>query len=119
MDQAAADGGPALICDTDAFATPVWERRYLGPEHARLDPATLGRGHVYLLTHHDGVPFVQDGTRDGAHLRARMTDEFLAQLVAHAKPFAVLTGTLARRLALAERITNQAVEQRLRIASPI
>jgi nicotinamide riboside kinase len=26
-EQAAATGGPALICDTDAFATPIWERR--------------------------------------------------------------------------------------------
>lgn len=118
-EQAAGVGGPALICDTDAFATPIWERRYLGPGRCRLDPATLGRGDVYLLTHHEGVPFVQDGTRDGAHLRAQMTDEFLAHLVAHDKPFAVLTGTLDQRLALAERITDQTVRRRLAITPPI
>lgn len=118
-EQAAAVGGPALICDTDAFATPIWERRYLGTECARLDPTSLGRGDVYLLTHHEGVPFVQDGTRDGAHLRAQMTDDLLAHLVAHDRPFTVLTGSLAQRIELAERITDQAVQGRLTFTQPI
>ena len=118
-EKAAAVGGPALICDTDAFATPIWERRYLGAERARLDPSSLGRGDVYLLTHHEGVPFVQDGTRDGSHLRSQMTDDLLAHMVAHNKPFTVLTGTLAQRIALAERITDQAVQRRLTFTQPI
>ena len=117
--QAAALGGPALICDTDAFATPILARRYLGSERACLDPGSLGRGDVYLLTHHRDVPFVQDGTRDGAHRREQMTDDFLAHLVTHDKPFAVLTGTFEERLALAERITDQAVRERLRFTPPI
>ena len=29
-DAAARAGGPLLICDTDAFATAIWEERYLG-----------------------------------------------------------------------------------------
>lgn len=117
-DQATAAGGPALICDTDAFATPVWERRYLGSA-ARLDPAELGCADVYLVTHHDGVPFAQDGMRDGEHLRATMTGQFVRQLVTHERPFTVLTGSLEDRLRLAERITDQTVAHRLSFSDPI
>jgi NadR type nicotinamide-nucleotide adenylyltransferase len=115
---ALAEGGPVLVCDTDAFATPVWERRYLG-DAARLDASTLGEGDVYLLTHHEGVPFVQDGTRDGEHLRAWMTDGFASALVGHGKPWAVLTGSLGERLTLAERITDELVQRRLSFSDPI
>lgn len=41
---AAAAGGPVLVCDTDAFATPIWERRYLGDENATLDPSGWAGG---------------------------------------------------------------------------
>ncbi len=116
---AAAAGGPVLVCDTDAFATPIWERRYLGAAHARLDATDLGRGDVYLLTHHDGVPFTQDGTRDGAHLRTEMTRQFARALIAHGKPFAVLTGTLDQRVTLAERITEQTMRRKLSFEEPI
>ena len=118
-DAAAAAGGPALVCDTDAFATHVWERRYLGEERARLHPARLGRGHVYLLTHHEGVPFVQDGTRDGEHVREAMTGQFARALARHGRPWAVLTGSLEERVALALRITDQLVARRLRFVPPI
>lgn len=117
-EEGAALGGPALVCDTDAFATPVWERRYLGPS-ARLQPSELGCGDVYLVTHHEGVPFVQDGMRDGEHLRSAMTEEFVRQLIAHQRPFSVLTGTLEQRIRLAERITDQTVARRLAFADPI
>jgi HTH-type transcriptional repressor of NAD biosynthesis genes len=36
-EKAAAGGSPILICDTDAFATSIWERRYLA-EDARPVP---------------------------------------------------------------------------------
>ena len=118
-EEAAASGGPVLVCDTDALATTVWERRYLGASRARLDPSTLGRGDVYLVTHHEGVPFVQDGTRDGAHIREAMTQEFTELLVEQQRPLAVLTGSLDDRLRLSLRITDQAVEQRLAFKTPI
>ena len=117
-DEAAGVGGPALICDTDAFATPVWERRYLGTA-AALDPSELGRADVYLVTHHEGVPFLQDGARDGEHLRAAMTAAFVEQLIAHRRPFSVLTGTLEQRIGLAERITDTTVARRLAFSDPI
>jgi NadR type nicotinamide-nucleotide adenylyltransferase len=117
-DAAAALGGPVLVCDTDAFATPVWERRYLG-QRASLDAGVLGRGDVYLLTHHEGVPFVQDGTRDGEHIRERMTDDFAAALVEHGKPWVMLTGSLEERLALAERVVDDVSRRKFQLAPPI
>lgn len=115
---AMADGGPVLVCDTDAFATPVWERRYLG-DSAVLDPSGLGEGDVYLLTDHVGVPFEQDGTRDGEHVREAMTAAFADALVAHRKPWAMLTGSLDERLGLAERVADQVVLRRLALTDPI
>ena len=68
-ERAARTGSPVLICDTDAFATSVWERRYLG-SRARTGqqwsvPSGLPRRDVYLLTDHIGVPWCDDGLREG------------------------------------------------------
>ena len=116
--EAAGSGGPILVCDTDAFATPVWERRYLGDE-ARLDAARLGVGDVYLLTHHDGVPFVQDGLRDGEHLRSTMTQEFASALITYQRPWALLTGSVDERVSLAMRIADQMMQRKLSFIPPI
>jgi HTH-type transcriptional repressor of NAD biosynthesis genes len=96
-DAAARTGAPILIGDTDALATTVWEQRYLastsGEVRAAVRPPDL-----YLLTSHDGVPFVQDGLRDGEHLRAWMTGRFREVLDASAVPWLELTGSHAARL---------------------
>jgi len=116
---AASAGGPVLVCDTDAFVTPIWERRYVGRDRAVLDPAALGSGHVYLVTDHRGVAFVQDGMRDGEHIRAAMTGEIIDELISAQRPWAMLTGPLAERVDLAERIVDQTLARRLRMEPPI
>jgi len=74
--QAAAQtcGSPrVVVCDTDALAVALWQRRYLGttPEHlvarAAARPPVL-----YVLTSPAEVPFEQDGWRDGEHIRLEM-----------------------------------------------
>jgi NadR type nicotinamide-nucleotide adenylyltransferase len=80
-----ADGAtPLVVCDTDAWATTVWERRYLGSTSTATVRAaqTLDVPLVVFLTSHDGVPFVDDGLRDGEHLRADMTGWFRDELAA-------------------------------------
>ena len=52
--------------------------------------------HLYLLTHHDDVPFAQDGLRDGEHLRAWMTARFADRLTAGARRWRWLRGDRAR-----------------------
>lgn len=39
-----------------------------------------------------GVPFEDDGLRDGEHLRSGMTGRFRAELTCHGLPHVVLTG---------------------------
>lgn len=96
-DQAARRGGPVLVCDTDSFATGIWHERYLGAADPVVD--ALGRHHpLYLLTHHDGVPFEQDGIRDGESIRAWMTERFVEALAASGRRTVVLRGPLEQRI---------------------
>jgi HTH-type transcriptional repressor of NAD biosynthesis genes len=96
-DRAARAGSPILFGDTDALATTIWEERYLGTGSAavrdRVRPPDL-----YLLTDHDGVPFVDDGLRDGEAIRAWMTGRFREVLAAQDAPWRVLTGSYPARL---------------------
>ena len=99
-DHLAAIGGPVLVCDTDAFATGIWHERYVGHRDDAVD--ALARHHdLYLLTHDDGAPFVQDGIRDGEHLRSWMTERFVTELAATGRRFVVLTGSWDERRATA------------------
>jgi nicotinamide riboside kinase len=96
-DQLAAEGGPVLVCDTDAYVTGMWHERYLHDRSRSVDAE--GRHHpLYLVTHHDGVPFHQDGIRDGEHLRAWMTERFIDDLTRTGRTFVVLTGTVEQRV---------------------
>jgi NadR type nicotinamide-nucleotide adenylyltransferase len=114
--QAANDGSPLLVCDTDAFATSVWERRYLGGRARGLQPwATTGlpRHDVYLLTSHEGVPWHDDGLREGdLEVRASMTGWFAQAMTAAGHSWVLLTGSVAERLALAVRVTDAVLARR-------
>ncbi|MFG1777425.1 AAA family ATPase [Micromonospora sp. NPDC049048] len=96
-DAAARACGPLLFCDTDARATAVWEERYLGSTSDRVRAAAR-RPALYLLTDHVGVPFDDDGLRDGEHLRAWMTGRFRAELAGCGVPVVELSGPHRRRL---------------------
>jgi NadR type nicotinamide-nucleotide adenylyltransferase len=100
--EAARRADRILICDTDAFATSVWFRRYMGNRSPEVDAiaAAHRRPDLYLLTDVD-TPFVQDGTRDGESIREWMHGVFLEELTAQSRPFRILTGTLQERYALA------------------
>ncbi|PYC67638.1 transcriptional regulator [Streptomyces tateyamensis] len=101
--RAAAAGGPVLVCDTDALATTVWQERYCGrttPEVAALAAGGPPRA-LYLLTSDLGVPFDDDGLRDGEHLRAWMTSRFREVLAKADLPWRELTGDRSSRLAAA------------------
>ena len=92
-------GGPAMICDTDALATAVWEERYTGVTTPAVEQLALqSLGDLYLVTHHADVPFEADSIRDGEHLRAWMTGRFIERLEQLALPFVVLRGSPDTRL---------------------
>ncbi len=90
-DAAAREGGPVLVCDTDAFATGIWHERYVGAPSPAVD--AHGRSaDLYLLTHPDDVPFGQDGLRDGEAVRRWMTDRFVERLDATGRRWEWLRG---------------------------
>lgn len=120
----AAGGSPLLLCDTDALATSVWERRYLGT--AARDgqpwsrPPLLPRRDVYLLTDHHDVPWHDDGLREGdLAVRAAMTDWFADTLTAAGQSWVLLTGTVEQRVALSVRTLDQLLRHRSRFARPL
>ena len=95
-------GAPVLLCDTDAFATGIWHERYRGAPADAVDALGVAAPyHLYLLTHHDDVPFAQDGLRDGEHVRAWMTARFAERLTADARRWQWLRGDRATREAAA------------------
>lgn len=90
-----------LICDTDAFATELWHRRYLGFDAPQIrDIASSRRADLYILTG-DEIPFVQDGTRDGEHIRHTMQSWFAYELASRGYPHMIVQGDHDTRLARA------------------
>lgn len=82
-----------LFLDTDAFATAVWHQRYM--EQASPAVTTIAEQNkpdLYLVTSPD-IPFEQDGTRDGEHIREWMHQEFLRRLADWRVPFEVVSGS--------------------------
>jgi len=90
-----------LICDTNAFATGTWHERYRGSRNENVD--SIGRRDrvdLYLLTAPD-VDFVQDGFRDGEHIRHWMHNRFQEQLAEGVTPWRLIEGPYPERLATA------------------
>ncbi len=83
---AAERGERILVCDNDVLAVAVWHLRYLDVEAPTL-AARAVPPRLYVLTPPDGVPFVQDGLRDGEHLRDAMTDWFRSALADQPAPW--------------------------------
>jgi HTH-type transcriptional regulator, transcriptional repressor of NAD biosynthesis genes len=109
-DVAAAAGSPVLVCDTDAFATGVWYERYLGSRHPGVEAiADRCRHDLYLLTDHIGVPFEQDGLRDGEHLRPWMTRRFIERMDESGRRWIALRGSRAERFAQAMTAVDRLV----------
>ena len=97
-DAAARTGGPLLICDTDALATSIWHERYLGTRSATVRRLAAGRRYALYVLTGDDIPFVQDGTRDGEHLRGAMTDRFRQELSQRPEPWIEVRGDRGARL---------------------
>ncbi|WP_042376161.1 AAA family ATPase [Streptacidiphilus melanogenes] len=101
--RAARDGGPVLVCDTDALATTVWQERYLGatsPTVRAFAQAVPPRA-LYLLTSPEGVAFHDDGLRDGEDIRPWMHERFRAVLAEQGVLWLELRGDREGRLSRA------------------
>lgn len=100
-DELAHSANRVVIADTDAFATSVWHERYMGSRSAAVDALALDAPHdLYILTG-DEIPFVQDGLRDGEHIRHWMHGRFVERLEQTGKRYIMVRGTKEERLAQA------------------
>ncbi|WP_194815858.1 AAA family ATPase [Nocardia sp. XZ_19_385] len=119
-DSAARHGAPVLICDTDSFASGIWHERYLGGRNAEVERiAARTRRDLYLLTDDAGVPFEDDGLRDGEHLRPWMTRRFREELARTGKRFRIMRGDRAARLATAVAAVDELLAEGWQFADPL
>jgi HTH-type transcriptional repressor of NAD biosynthesis genes len=89
---------PLLICDTDVLATTLWHERYVGaPPAGLLARAAAHPPALYVLTG-DEIPFVQDGLRDGEHIRHAMQQRFRDVLAGQPVPWLEVTGSVPDRV---------------------
>lgn len=121
LEQAAAEAAPLVIADTDALATTLWERYYLGDgSYGSYDAqAHLPRRDLYLLTDHNGVDFEDDGWREGEHRRPEMTEWFKEALTEEGHSWILATGSHDRRMATATAVIDAMLAQQHTFTSPV
>lgn len=108
-DRLAEASNGILICDTDAFATGLWHKRYMGERSKEVEALSSDRNYdLYILTG-DEIPFVQDGIRDGEHIRHSMHREFIERLREEKKNFIIVTGSKEERLRTAVKAISSVV----------
>jgi HTH-type transcriptional repressor of NAD biosynthesis genes len=84
-----------LICDNDAFALTIWCERYLNKYHDEIYNIYKNAEYlnneekIYILTK-PNVPFIQDGYRDGEHIRDWMFNRFQSELNKHNMKFYII-----------------------------
>ena len=110
---------PLLICDTDVLATSIWHERYVGSRSLSVEAMAKQRQpELYILTG-DEIPFVQDGLRDGEHLRRWMTGRFREVLAGQSVPWVEVTGSREQRLALASAAVGELLDAGWALADPL
>lgn len=119
--QAARRGSPVLVCDTDALATCIWHERYMGETSQAVEKiaAAMPPRALYLLTSDEGVPFEDDGLRDGEHLRGWMTERFRCLLAGQSVPWIELRGTPEARCTAALSAVDAHLENAWQFALPL
>ena len=110
-DHAARTANKVLVCDTNAFATGLWHERYMGSRSADVDAiGARDKADLYLLTEPD-FPFVQDGLRDGEHVRDWMHGRFVEELSKLPTPVLPLRGSLDSRIGQAGKAIEQLIRE--------
>jgi HTH-type transcriptional regulator, transcriptional repressor of NAD biosynthesis genes len=102
--EAARRANKILFCDTDAFATAIWHRRYLGERSIEVEKIATNHRvpDLYFLTDVN-TPFEQDGTRDGEAIREWMHETFVQELTTQNRRFIFIDGSPNERFEKAKR----------------
>ncbi len=94
----AARSDGIIVCDTNAVATELWQKRYMGKTtQVMKELATHDKADLYIITG-DEIPFVQDGIRDGEHIRHKMHEWFVRHIRKQSAPSIIVRGTQEERL---------------------
>jgi NadR type nicotinamide-nucleotide adenylyltransferase len=87
-----------IISDTDAFATYIWHRRYVGLDSREVEEIADSHSYsLYFLTEPD-FGFIQDGTRESENLRATMHQWFIDILKQKNKSYYIIRGSHESRM---------------------
>ena len=106
-DEAARHCNKLLFCDTDVLATSVWHERYVGVASAELRALAASRHYaLHVLTDCD-IGFIQDGLRDGEHVREWMTARFREELAATGRRWLLVGGTHENRMSAVTRMLDE------------
>lgn len=106
LQQAAIDGTPLVLCDTDLLSHVTYCHHYTGGCDAGIE--ALARDRVadhYLLLDID-VPWIADGVRDRGDRREELHEAFLATLHRFAAPFTLISGSWQERYARAAAVAT-------------
>lgn len=107
----AARSNGVIVCDTNAVATQLWQRRYLGYITPKMRSiAANDKADLYIITG-DEIPFVQDGIRDGEHIRHQMHQWFVEHISGCGVPYLEVTGPHDERLSKAEVAARNVIQQ--------
>ena len=90
---------PVGLANSACWLVLFWSYRlYLDAGLQRLAGA---RHHALYVLTSDDIPFVQDGTRDGEHIRGWMTMRFRQELARRREPWIEVRASRSARLAAA------------------
>jgi len=98
-DQLARKAQRVLICDTDAFATWLWQQRYVGRQTPALRALAEASRPAHYLLAGDEIAWQDDGTRDRRTERHAFQARIRSALEADGRTYTALRGPLAERLA--------------------
>lgn len=110
-DQLARRSNKVLLCDTDAFATSVWHYRYMGFDSPIVTTLAMQRKADLTILAGDDIPFFQDGTRDGEHIRHEMQQWFRDRLRTMQRSFIEVWGPPEVRLEAAVSAIDRLLER--------
>lgn len=102
-----------LICDNDSFALTIWCERYLNKYYNEMYDIYKNADYlnndekIYILTK-PNVPFIQDGYRDGEHIRDWMYNRFITEFTKYNMKYYIIDSpNYEERLATAIHFINQ------------
>jgi HTH-type transcriptional repressor of NAD biosynthesis genes len=100
-----------IVCDTNATATELWQKRYMGKTTKDMSAiAADDKVDLYIITG-DEIPFVQDGIRDGEFIRHDMHKWFIRHIKKTGVPYLIVTGDHLTRCQTAVKAARQMIER--------